>query len=276
MTTRTETNGLLRKRRRALTAAVAGCVILVAWMTWLTVRHGTDVTAKDQAQSGKMSAAASASAQASVANQGKALAKDVTKECRSVKFRNVNPTLCVQASVLATATPSPIPGPAGPTGPSGPIGAAASQSQIQTAVDAYLNVHPRPIDYTVLRGFVNSYLAAHPAPSGPVGSPGQSGASGINGASGEPGVSGSSGQSGASGLSGDPGKAGVDAPTVEGITASPDGRALIFTFSSGPAITVPITLPNGCPATATVTPPDPGLAGSPGNPATPYPVCVPN
>lgn len=270
MATRTEANGLRRKRRRAAAAAVAGGVILVTWMSWLTVRHTTDVSAKDNAQSAKTSAVASASAVGSVANQGKALAKNVQQQCRTdAAFRADNPTLCVQASVLATATPIVIPGPAGPSGPTGP---AANQSQVQSAVDTYLGLHPPPIDYTVLQAFVNSYLTAHPAPSGPAGSPGQSGASG------EPGSPGVAGVSGASGLNGDPGKSGdpgVDAPRVVGITSSGDGRSLIFTFDKGNPITVPISLPNNCPSTVMVTPPDPGVAGSPGNPSTPYPVCVP-
>jgi len=271
VTTRTETNGLRRKRRRAAAAAVAGGLILIAWMSWLTVRHTTDVSAKDSALSGKTSAVASASAVGSVANQGKALASNVTDECQSAVFRRANPAICVQASVLATATPSVVPGPQGPSGATGP---AANQSQVQSAVNTYLALHPPPIDYTVLRAFVNSYLAAHPAPSGPAGSPGPSGASG------EPGTPGAPGSSGLSGLNGDPGKSGdpgVDAPRVVGITAGADGQSLVFTFDKGTPITmtVPISLPNGCPSTMMVTPPDPGVVGSPGNPSSPYPVCVP-
>lgn len=117
MTTRTETNGLRRKRRRATVAAVAGAAILVAWMSWLTVRHTTDVSAKDTAHSNETKAVASASAAGSVANQGKALAKNVTSQCKTdAGFRKDNPTLCVQASVLATVTPSAVPGPQGPAG----------------------------------------------------------------------------------------------------------------------------------------------------------------
>jgi hypothetical protein len=86
-------------------------------MSWLAVRHTTDVSAKDTAHSNETKAVASASAVGSVANQGKALAKNVTSQCKNdAAFRRLNPTLCVQASVLATVTPSSVPGPQGPAG----------------------------------------------------------------------------------------------------------------------------------------------------------------
>lgn len=117
MTSRTEANEQRRKRRRALAAAVTGIAVLLAWMIWLTARHTTDVSAKDAAQHSKTSAQASASAVGSVANQGKQLAKNVQQQCRTdAGFRRENPSLCVQASVLATVTPSAIPGPQGPAG----------------------------------------------------------------------------------------------------------------------------------------------------------------
>lgn len=268
MTSRTETNGLRRKRRRALAAAVTGGVILILWMSWLTVRHTTDVSAKDSALSGKTSAVASASAVGSVANQGKALAKNVQQQCRTdAAFRADNPSLCVQASVLATATPTPIPGPTGPAGP-GP-----SDTQVQTAVNIYLKAHPPPIDYMVLQAFVNSYLVAHTAPAGSVGP------SGVNGSPGESGLSGANGLPGSKGSDGTNGTSGTtppDATSVTGIQASQNGGTLTLTFvmSRGDPIIVSVLLPSACPSTATVTPPSPAL-GDPGNPTTPYAVCVP-
>lgn len=234
MATRTEANGLRRRRRRALAAAVAGAVILITWMSWLTVRHSTDVSAKDTAHSNETKAAASASAVGSVASQGKVLAKDVTKECQSAKFRNDNPTLCVQASVLATATPSAIPGPQGPTGP-GP-----SQQQVEQAVASYcalLTCGTGPTAPQVAQA-VATYCNVHGQCRGPVGdtgAPGSAGATGPVGSTGPPGSQGDqgdpgqnatadqiadavatyctahsncAGSNGANGASGDPGKPG--------------------------------------------------------------------
>ena len=190
MTTRTETNGLRRKRRRAAAAAVAGGVILITWMSWLTVRHTTDVSAKDSAQSEKTSAVASASAVGSVANQGKALASNVTDECQSAAFRRANPALCVQASVLATATPVVIPGPQGPPGP-GP-----SQQQIEQAVASYcalVTCVTGPTAPQVAQA-VATYCNIHGQCQGPSGPPGVSGSTGPDGPIGSTGPVGSPGQ----------------------------------------------------------------------------------
>lgn len=273
MTTRTETNGLRRKRRRALAAAVAGGVVLVAWMSWLTVRHTTDVSAKDTAHSKETKAVASASAVGSVANQGKALAKDVTKECRSVKFRNDNPTLCVQASVLATATPSAIPGPQGPSGAAGPPGPGLTPQQAQNAIDSYCHAHGCAPKLTAAQALaaLTTYCNTNGQCRGPTGP------AGVNGSDG---ASGTSGTDGAPGSNGDPGAPGKDAPTVTSIDSvfNPD-RTIKYTFhfSDGTDLTTTTTngVPASCPSIATVTPPGPGLGGTTGDPATPYTVCVP-
>lgn len=183
MATRTEANGLRRKRRRAAAAAVAGGVILVTWMSWLTVRHTTDVSAKDNAQSAKTSAVASASAVGSVANQGKALASNVTDECQSAVFRRANPALCVQASVLVTATPVVIPGPQGPQGP-GP-----SQQQIEQAVASYcalVTCVTGPTAPQVAQA-VATYCNVHGQCQGPPGATGSTGPAGPTGSTGQPG-----------------------------------------------------------------------------------------
>ena len=272
MATRVETNSYLRRRRRAQGAAALGALVLVSWMVWLTVRHQSDAATTHAANSEKTSAQASASAVGSVANQGKALAKTVQQQCKTdLAFRADNPTLCVQASVLATTTPTPIPGPTGPAGP-GP-----SDVQVQVAVDTYLALHPPPIDYTVLRAFVNTYLSAHPAPSGSAGAIGASGSPGQPGESGQPGVAGSSGESGASGLAGQPGDPGKDAPVVTGIVPTVAGTVLTLTFQfSGGAPDIPVTvdLPNNCPATATITT-SPGPPNLGNDPTTTYTVCAP-
>jgi hypothetical protein len=273
VTTRTETNGLRRKRRRALAAAVAGGVILVTWMSWLTVRHTTDVSAKDTAHSNETKAVASASAVGSVANQGKALAKDVTKECRSVKFRNNNPTLCVQASVLATATPSVIPGPQGPSGAAGPPGPGLTPQQAQNAIDSYCAAHGCAPKLTAAQALaaLTTYCNTNGQCRGPTGPTGPAGASGSEGAS---------GTSGTDGASGSPGIPGKDAPTVTSIdSAFNSDRTITYTFHFSDNTTLATTTTNAapanCPSTATVTPPDPGLGGTTGDPATPYTVCVP-
>lgn len=186
MATRTEANGLRRKRRRAAVAAVAGGVILITWMSWLTVRHTTDVSAKDSAISEKTSVAASASAVGSVANQGKALASNVTDECQSAVFRHANPALCVQASVLATATPVVIPGPQGPQGP-GP-----SQSQIEQAVASYcalVTCGTGPTAPQVAQA-VATYCNSHGQCVGLSGSTGPVGPTGSTGPVGNPGAAG--------------------------------------------------------------------------------------
>lgn len=277
--TRSETNGLRRKRRKALTAAVAGAVILIAWMSWLTVRHTTDVSAKDAAHSNETKAVASASAVGSIANRGQSLARDVTEECQSSAYRHSHPLICVQASVLATATPSAIPGPQGPSGAAGPPGPGLTPQQAQNAIDSYCHVHGCAPKLTAAQALsaLTTYCNTNGqcrGPTGPAGSNGDPGSDGVNGSDGANGTSGTDGAAGSSGASGE------DAPTVTGIDSvfNPD-RTIKYTFhfSDGTDLTTTTTngVPASCPSIATVTPPDPGVGGTTGDPATPYTVCVP-
>lgn len=261
-----------RELRDARTRQIRNAAILVGLFALLAVGIGFNSAQihtlnhqRNAAVAEKSSATAQATAQASIANKGKALAADVAAKCKTDRvFRAENPTLCPQASQLATATPTPVPGPTGPQGP------PASAAQIQAAVDQWFATHTLPVDYTKLVPFVNSYLSLHPAPSGPQGPTGPPGSPGVPGQSG---VEGSPGRdaTGSTGPKGDPGV------SVTGVTPSQDGNKLTLTFllSSGDSIPVEVTLPNDCPSTRMVTPPSPGVGGDPGDPASPYPVCVP-
>lgn len=102
--------------------AAAGVVLLVSAVVWNSIRitgyqsqHHTDVSEKS-------SATAVATAAASLAARGKALAMDVNRRCTTSRvFRQQNAALCPRASELATAAPSPslVPGPIGRSGPQG-------------------------------------------------------------------------------------------------------------------------------------------------------------
>jgi hypothetical protein len=234
---------------------------------------------KTKAESSVSAAKSTINAQASLANRGAAFASAVSAQCKADnKYREENPTLCVSASNLATATPTPIPG---------PPGSPATAVQIQAAVNYWFDTHQLPIDYTKLIPFVNNWLAAHPAPSGKPGPSGASGSSGQPGLSGQPGASGSSGQpglngtdgaSGASGQNGAPGEKGDPGVGVKTITSAQQDNSITLTFemTDGTLIPIQFNLPSDCPATRTITPPDPGIAGSSGDPTEPYAVCVPS
>lgn len=120
-----------------------------------------------------------------------------------------------------------LPGPAGPAGAQGP---GPSDVQVQTAVDAYLAIHPPaaganatdvqiitavttylrayppppgppgpgPTD-TQIAGAVAVYVSAHPPPAGPQGPQGNQGNTGPAGASGSSGPQGPAGPAGATG-----------------------------------------------------------------------------
>jgi hypothetical protein len=274
MMTRTQLRHFKAWKNRALVAVVAAFVLFGFGLAWNSLRISNLQHQKNSAVSQKTSAQAQATAQESIANEGKALAQQVTDRCRTDRvFRLDNPSLCPQAQRLATATPPPILGPVGPPGP------APSDAQVQAAVNTYLALHPPPINYTVLRAFVNSYLAAHPAPAGPRGPSGSSvtGPPGPSGASGT-GATGPPGPSGASGANGTNGSNGSNAPTVTSIDASVSGDTLqlVFHFSDGTSVTASTLLPAPrCPALLTVTPPNPIGPVQSENPDTPYVVCVP-
>ena len=270
MMTRTQLRLLKERRTRALLAVSGAFVLLGMGLFWNSARITALQHQRNEAVAAKTSAQASGSAQASIADQGKALAQEVAARCRTDReFRLDNPSLCPQAAHLATITAVP-----GPTGPPGP---APSDTQVQAAVSAYLALHPPPINYTVLKSFVESYLAAHPAPPGPSGPPGSPGPPGASGAAGSPGAAGTPGQPGAPGPSGANGSNGTDAPKITAINPAQDGDTLTltFVFSDGTSIPVTVTLPSNCPATLTVTPPNPRGPLQEEDPSTPYEVCVP-
>jgi hypothetical protein len=266
----------------AVIMLIIGGIYLTSRLNNLSHERNVNASQKTQAQSSLSAAKSTVNAQASLADRGKNLASAVAAQCKEDdKYRRENPSLCTSAVNLATASPTLIPGPPGPP---------ATTAQIQAAVDYYLSTHTIPIDYAKLVPFVNNWLASHspapgkPGPSGPSGPSGSSGLPGVSGASGQPGLSGPSGESGqpgingSSGASGQNGQDGKDGISVTGIDASTVGNVvtLSFTMSDNTVNQVQFTLPNNCPATRTITPPDPGLAGTPGDPTEPYAVCVPS
>lgn len=117
MTNRTEERAA-RTRQVRMTAGILGAFLLLAVGVGANSVNISKLSAqRDTANAGKASATAVATAQASIASQGKALAANVTQKCKSdPKFRAQNYTLCPQASQLATATPTVAPGPPGPSG----------------------------------------------------------------------------------------------------------------------------------------------------------------
>lgn len=176
-------------------ATVALMVLIVLGVAWNT--HGIrDLTHKRNA------AQATASAQASIANEGKAIAGAVEGECKTDKtFRADHPQLCPRASQLATATPALIPGPAGAQGHAGIQG------------------QPGP------RGSLG--------PRGSRGPLGEPGAAGAQGPQGEVGPTGPPGSDGAAGPSGPPGPTGETGPSgPAGKDAEP--QPFDFTFTIPP------------------------------------------
>ncbi len=186
------------------------------------------------------------------AASGKALASALASECKDPAVRVDLGGLCSQASSVATQTP-PVAVPTRTLIIPGPQGLPATNGQIQAAVTVYLAAHPPPIDYSILRAFVNSYLIAHPAPRGQSGQPGASGSPGQTGQPGGNGPSGPSGPAGADGTSG------TSPPSIKNIDGSITGDVLtlVFTLSNDTSLTATATFspPNGCPATQIVTVP---------------------
>lgn len=214
-------------RRWVLIAISAVIALIIVGGAWNTTRIN-DLTHKRNA------AQATASAQASIANEGKAIAGAVEAECKTDKtYRSDHPQLCPRASQLATATPTLIPGPAGAQGPQG------------------------------LPGLQGSRGPAGPRGSrGPLGNPG---AAGAQGPMGEVGPTGETGPAGATGPQGPQGETGPAGPA--GKDAEP--QPFDFTFTIPPAnpadstvvVTVRCTWTGtayDCPATQTSVEPTPG------------------
>jgi collagen triple helix repeat protein len=275
MMSRTEERAARADRNRHMrNVALAAAVLLLVFgpLSYTMARVVALSNDKQHVSEARSSATASLSAVAPIASSGKALGQSVNERCQSTQFQSQNVALCAQASQLATATPSLITGPPGP----GP-----SDEQVRRVIDqalpAYFAANPPPVDYSKLLAFVNTQVTAafraHPAPSG------SSGASGQPGQPGSPGVNGSPGAAGQPGSPGANGTDGHDGVSITGVTADqdPDSSRVTFTFelSNGSHVDVPVMLPNNCPATLTVTPPDPGVGGQPGDPSTPYTVCAP-
>jgi len=179
--------------------------LIIAGVAWNSAAIG-DLRHKRNA------AQATASAQASIANEGKAIAGAVEGECKADEtFRSAHPQLCPRASQLATATPTFIPGPAGAQGPPGIQGLPGPRG----------SRGPKGA-----RGPVGENGGA-----GPIGPQGETGPPGSEGASGSPGPSGPAGETGPTGPPGPTGPAGPDQCKDSGgtwvtltPTPDPDGK----------------------------------------------------
>jgi len=215
-------------RRWMLIAGGAVIALIIAGIAWNSAAIGDLRHKRNVAQ-------ATASAQASIANEGKAIAGAVEAECKSDKtFRSDHPQLCPRASQLATATPTFIPGPAGQRGPPGIQGVPGPRGS------------RGPAGKTV---------------TGPMGEPGAAGAQGPQGEIGSTGPSGPAGPSGET-VTGPPGPSGP-----AGKDAEPQPFDFTFTIPpSNPAdstvvVTVHCTWTGTtyeCPSTQTSTEPTPG------------------
>lgn len=157
-----------------------------------------------------------------------------------------------------------VPGPAGPAGLQGPgpsdvqvqsavdaylavhppaSGAGASDSQVIVAVTAYLHANPPPPGPpgpgptdTQISDAVAVYMAAHPPPAGPQGSPGPQGSQGVAGSAGAQGPAGPTGATG-------PPPAGWTFTDLAGVTydCAPDGQkpAPHYTCTARPLLPLP-------------------------------------
>jgi hypothetical protein len=118
--TRTEDREIRAAHRRhwqMVAAASSGGLLILFLVLFNSTRISDLADQKHDAVSARSSATAVATAQASLARQGKALAHEADAKCRSsVSYRAQNSALCVRASELATATPSPVAGPQGAQG----------------------------------------------------------------------------------------------------------------------------------------------------------------
>jgi len=181
-------------RRWLLLAGAAVVLLLAGWMIWQTISTVSLTDARNAARAQKTSAQASVSALAPIASEGKAIAAQIERECKSdAAFRADHPQLCPRASQLATATPTLIPGPAGAQGPQGVQGLAGPRG-------------PRGS-----RGPLgNPGAAGAQGPQGEIGPPGADGSTGPAGETGPPGPSGPAGETGPTGPPGPTGPAGPD------------------------------------------------------------------
>lgn len=168
----------------------------------------------------------------------------------------------------AVAAPSVLV--SGVVGPAGPAGPGPSQSQVQAAVDAYLQAHPpaATVDPVTLAGVVDAYLIEHPPSPGPppapaavasavaaylVANPPPSGPPGVSGAPGSPGQNGSPGVPGSSGAPG--------SPPAGWIWTDPQGNVYNCALDGqtpAPHYTCTRATPTAAPTGTTSSPPDTG------------------
>jgi len=171
---------------------------------------------KDKAEASATSNGAIASAQAPVISKANELAVPIAQACADPSKKTQLQKLgisCAQASAVATATPSVLPGVEGPAGQTGaqgskgetgPAGPGLSDTQAQNAVNSFCSVHgcaPKLTPNEVAQA-LSLYCNANGQCRGPVGPTGSSGVNGTNGTNGQ----------NATGVQGEPGVNGSDAP----------------------------------------------------------------
>jgi hypothetical protein len=164
--------------------------IIIAGVVWNT--HSIS-SLKHQ----KHAAQATATAQASIANQGKILAQQLEAECKNdPDFHKDHPAFCTRASNLATAVPI-VTGPPGIQGLQGPMGPQG--------------------------------LKGDPGAQGPKGDKGPMGLPGSQGPQGNPGVNGTDGAIGPKGDTGDKGDTGSTGPAGPDICDQNNGTWVTVT-----------------------------------------------
>lgn len=189
-------------------------VILLA-VGGLALFLGTLIPHNNKLIADKNGAQATASALAPVATQGVDLAKQLNTLCQNDAFLKAHPAFCVQASSLATAAVTPVPGPqgspgaqgspgkTGATGPSGPAGqnAIISQAQANLAMASFCQANGCAPKLTVSQALeaLTTYCNSNGQCKGPKGDTGANGTNGTNGANGTDGSPGAQGQQGDTG-----------------------------------------------------------------------------
>lgn len=125
-----------------------------------------------------------------LSDQVDGLSRALDKQRQQVQQLGASP-VAPPASKVKQNPATPIPNPTA-------AGSGPTDEQVRAAVAAYFSAHPvvddSPPDPATVQRYVDAWLAAHPAPSGPAGTPGATGSPGTNGQDGATGPAGASGR----------------------------------------------------------------------------------
>lgn len=183
--------------RRVLITGAAFAAALIGYLVFNGLQVHSLTDARNSERSQKHSAEATISAQATVASKGVNLAGQLEGLCRTdSQFRAEHTGFCTQASQLATAQITPVPGPAGVSGavgPSGPQGlpgvrGAAGPLGPQGPPGPQGLQGPSGATVTGPAGETGGQGPPGETVTGPVGAQGPQGDTGASGASGQPGA----------------------------------------------------------------------------------------